>query len=112
MTPDIRATALEAAQDWALNYPIGAWALAYGDAAEKLAAVWAEQIVRHVVDGAARRAWIDGVRWAAAEADAQAAGREPVAMADVTDHLRACADNPERRSAVPRDQAPTKYMHD
>jgi hypothetical protein len=111
MNPDLRATALEAAQDWALNYPIGAWALAYGDAAEKLAAVWAEQIVRHVVDGAVQRAWIDGVRWAAAEADAQASGRF-VHMPDVTDHLRACADSPERRSAVPREQAPTKYMHD
>jgi hypothetical protein len=59
-----------------------------------------------------RDAWSDGVRWAAAEADAQAAGREPVVMVDVTDHLRACADNPERHSVVPRDQAPTKHIND
>jgi len=52
-----------------------------------------------------RPSWADGVQWAAAEADAQAAGREPVYILDITDHLRACADDPQRGSAVPRERA-------
>jgi hypothetical protein len=51
-------------------------------------------------------AWLAGVRWAAAEADAQAAWREPVYILDVTDHLRACADQPDRASAIDRAAAP------
>lgn len=57
-------------------------------------------------------AWVAGVRWAAAELDAQAEGRETLAMIDHSDHLRACAANPQRRSAVPRTEAPNKYVHD
>lgn len=56
--------------------------------------------------------WVAGVRWAAAEADAQAAGREPVYILDITDHLRACADDPERGSVVPRSEAPVKAACD
>ncbi len=50
--------------------------------------------------------WAAGVRWAAEEADAQASGREPVYILDITDHLRACADDPQRGSAVKREAAP------
>jgi hypothetical protein len=57
-------------------------------------------------------AWAAGVRWAAAELDAQAEGRETLPMIDHTDHLRICAGDPERHSRVPRDQAPTKHVHD
>lgn len=53
--------------------------------------------------------WVNGVRWAAAEADAQASWREPVYILDISDHLRACASNPARRSAVPRDSAPDDF---
>ncbi len=63
------------------------------------------RLARDVYDAARKqgaRGWAGGVRWAADEADAQAAGREPVCMVDVTDHLRACADNPNRGTAVPR----------
>ena len=55
------------------------------------------------------RAWIDGVRWAAAEADAQAAGREPVYILDITDHIRSCATDPDRKTAVDRSEAPAEY---
>jgi hypothetical protein len=81
------------------------WSLTLDNLAEVAGAVHLS------VTDKSREAWIDGVRWAAAEADAQASGRF-VHMPDVTDHLRACADNPERRSAVPRDQAPVKHIND
>lgn len=55
------------------------------------------------------RAWTDGVRWAAAEADAQAAGREPVYILDITDHLRLCTTDPNRKTAVDRSEAPAEY---
>lgn len=64
----------------------------------------AEVAVRH--EPRSESSWAEGVRWAAAEADAQASGREPVYILDITDHLRACADDPQRRSAVKREAAP------
>lgn len=63
------------------------------------------RLARDVYDAAVKqgaRGWAGGVRWAADEADAQANGREPVLMVDVTDHLRMCADNPNRKTAVAR----------
>lgn len=63
------------------------------------------RLARDVYDAAGKqgaRGWAGGVRWAAAEADAQAANREPVYILDITDHLRAAADNPNRKTAVPR----------
>lgn len=54
--------------------------------------------------------WRDGVRWAAAEADAMAAQWEAdhrkIYVADTTNHLRVCADDPDRPTLVGRDQAP------
>jgi hypothetical protein len=55
--------------------------------------------------------WEAGVRWAAAEADAQGArwidGRATVGdLLDITDHLRACAGDPERGTLVERHEAP------
>lgn len=61
----------------------------------------AEAVVHHRAHH--HPSWVKGVRWAAAEADAQAAGREPVWILDITDHLRACADDPQRKSAVARE---------
>ncbi len=113
---DARALAFEAAKNWALSYPIPAWGLRFGEEAEKLASNWADGIVRDVFDvasaQAAQRAWVAGVRWAAAEADGQAAWREPVYILDITDHLRACADNPDRKSAVARTEAPAVSDND
>ena len=67
---------------------------------------------RPVAKDAYELGWVDGVRWAAAEADAQASWREPVYILDITDHLRACAATPNRGSAVPRDAAPADYADD
>ena len=63
-------------------------------------------ILQVAEEGARRGGWLAGVRWAAAEADAQSAWRDPVYILDVTDHLRACADNPNRKTVIKRDQAP------
>lgn len=54
--------------------------------------------------------WVAGVRWAADEADAQTAyqNRGPNII-DVTDHLRICADDPGRGTAVPRGAAPADH---
>lgn len=41
------------------------------------------------------------IRWCADECDAQTAGRDSW-VDDVTDHLRCCADDPHRKTAVPR----------
>jgi hypothetical protein len=42
----LRERYAEAAARWALMYPISSWALREGEAAEKLAKVWGEQIAR------------------------------------------------------------------
>lgn len=65
----------------------------------------AEATIRHRAHH--HPSWVAGVRWAADEADAQAAGREPVYILDITDHLRACADDPQRASAVARESMPS-----
>ena len=57
-------------------------------------------------------AWRAGVRWAAAEIDAQVAGHGYRWSIDHTDHLRACADDPQRRTAVPRTEAPAEHVGD
>lgn len=61
-----------------------------------------------LLDAARRDGWADGVRWAAAEVDAQAAARDDLAdwVSDYTGHLRLCADDPERGTAVDRSEAP------
>jgi hypothetical protein len=109
---DARAAAVEAAKNWALMYPIPAWSLAHGAGAEKLASNWAEAIGRQVIDEALAQAWLAGVRWAAAEADAQVEGREPACILDITDHLRACANGPGRSSVVARTEAPAEAAAD
>lgn len=51
--------------------------------------------------------WRAGVRWAAAEADAQAVQTRTVAdIIDITDHLRLCASLPARDTLVERWEAP------
>lgn len=47
--PDLRALAAEAAEKWALLYPIPAWGLATGAEAGKLAATWGEQVADAVL---------------------------------------------------------------
>lgn len=51
-----------------------------------------------------RKGYTDGVWWAAAEADEQARGRYNLIgdMLDITDHLRLCAADPGRETAVGR----------
>lgn len=55
------------------------------------------------------KGWRAGVRWAAAEADAQARAHD-ASVVDYTDHLRLCADNWHRPTLIGRDQAPDEYL--
>lgn len=50
MTDDLRQRYAEAIARWALMYPIPAWKLAGGDAAESLAKAWGEVAVPFVTD--------------------------------------------------------------
>jgi hypothetical protein len=65
-------------------------------------------IIAAVLTAARDAGWAAGVRWAAAEADAQASGHYNLSgdMIDITDHLRLCADDLRRDTLVPRDQPP------
>lgn len=67
-------------------------------------------IIAAVLTAARDAGWAAGVRWAAAEADAQVASHGPAwagtapYVGDITDHLRLCASNPDRATAVARDR--------
>jgi hypothetical protein len=71
-----------------------------------------QRIDTHVVLAASReKGWRAGVRWAAAEADAQARAHGLAnTMIDFTDHLRLCASDPDRPAVVDRNRAPA--VHD